>query len=144
METQFTVCVIFITLAIAVGVVLRHRRTFCVKKMISAALRSDEYVILHYIEKGKPSYFGYEYDVLISNQDNVKLIYHLYVYEGGGSHEIVSIMCTGFRSYVIVYNDGEVCTETLPGFNMNFEDCEEILALARSAFQQALHTYQAK
>lgn len=144
METNFTIFVILLVFVIATAFVLKHRRKFSVKKMISAASRSDEYVFLYFLEKEKPSYFGCVYDVVISNQDNVQLMYKLYVNEGGNNDEIVNISCIGFLSYTICYNNGQIYTETLPGINMTTEDCEDILALARFAFQKALRTYQAK
>lgn len=144
MEIPFTAYIILIVFAFTVLYMYRQRRKYSVKKMIAVAARNNEFVFLHLIEKEKPSYFGCAYDVLISNQDNVQLIYKLYVYEGGSSHEIVSIMCTGFQSYTLVYKDGQICSDTLPGINTTIEDCEEILALARFAFQHALHTYQTK
>lgn len=144
MEIPIPVYIILAVFAFAILYMYREKRKYSVKKMIAAATRNEEFVFLNFIEKQKPSYFGCIYDVEISNRDNVHLTYKLYVYEGGGSDEIVTIECIGFISYTIVYNNSQVCGKTLPGINMTIEDCEVILALARFAFQRALHTYQAK
>lgn len=71
-----------------------------------------------------------------------QIMYTLNVCEGGDNYEIIGIMCMGFKDYIINYRNG--CFDentTKQDFEITTEQCDQILALTRSAYQKALETH---